>query len=353
MIKTFDKLGCFLREVKKFYTHDKYISKNFLKFFPFFQKIIKKITIENNWFRIEDLLITFDQWGETLKKEKLECWINKYSFLIAKKSKKILVIMPGNIPMVGFHDFLCVLLSGHKIIIKLSKEDNLLIPFLCRIIIHEKPILKNMIKFTNNVFYEEFDYVIATGNNNTARYFEYFFRKYPILLRKSRTSVSVLQGDETEEELISLNQDILTYSGRGCRNVGKIFIPYGYDVHLILRKSFISEYITKNYKYTDNYRYYLSIYIMNEVSFQRNHFVLFKEEKNDHSPISVVYYEFYENLNQVRKIILEKKNHIQCIVSKNFLEKEIPFGKTQHPKLEDYADEIDTIEFLTGYFNMN
>ncbi len=347
MIKTFDKLGSFLREVKKFYSHDKYLSKHYKKFFSSFIKILKKITIENNWFRIEDLLITFDQWGKTLKKEKLESWMSKYYFP-NKKYKKILVIMPGNVPMVGFHDFLCVILSGHKIIIKLSEEDNLLLPFLCKMIIHENPMLKNKIKFTNNIFYEKFDCVIATGNNNTSRYFEYYFRKYPVLLRKSRTSVAVLQGKETEEELILLNKDMLTYSGRGCRNVGKIFIPHDYNVHCILQKSFISEYITKNYKYTDNYKYYLTIYTMNKVSFQKNHFVILKEEKNYHSPISVVYYEFYNNLNQLKKIIVEKSNDIQCIVSKNFLEKETFFGKTQYPKLENYADEIDTIQFLNG-----
>ncbi|WP_185871543.1 acyl-CoA reductase [Blattabacterium cuenoti] len=345
MIKAFDILGCFLREVKKFYAHEKYLSKCYKKFFYSFQKIIKKVTIENSWFRIEDLLITFDQWGKNLEKGKLESWMNKYS-LNKRNSKKVLVIMPGNVPMVGFHDFICVILSGHKIIIKLSEEDNLLLPFLCRIIIHEKPILQKRIKFSNNILNEKFDFVIATGNNNTTRYFEYYYRKYPILLRKSRTSVSVLQGTETEKELVSLNKDMLTYSGRGCRNIGKIFIPHNYDVYLILEKSLICEYITKNKKYIDNYKYYLSIYTMNQVSLKKNHFLLFKEEKNYHSPISVVYYEFYNNLNQLKKTIIEKKNHIQCIVSKNFLEKEIPFGKTQYPKLEDYADGIDTIQFL-------
>ncbi|WP_185857852.1 acyl-CoA reductase [Blattabacterium cuenoti] len=347
MIKTFDRLGSFLREVNNFYTHKKSFSQDYKEFFPPFQDLIKKITITNDWFRIEDLLITFDQWGKNLKKEKLEYWMSQYK-LKKKNIKKILVIMPGNIPMVGFHDFLCVILSGHKIIIKLSKEDNLLLPFLCKIIIHENPILKNKIKFTNNIFCEKFDYVIATGNHNTARYFEYYFKIYPMLLRKSRTSIAVLQGNETEKELIYLNRDILTYSGRGCRNVGKIFIPHNYDIHLILKKSSVYEYVTKNYKYIDNYKYYLSIYTMNKVFFQKNHFVIFKKEKNDYSPISVVYYEFYnkKNINQLKKIILEKKEHIQCIVSKNFLEKEIYFGQTQYPKLEDYSDEIDTIQFL-------
>ncbi|WP_185863143.1 acyl-CoA reductase [Blattabacterium cuenoti] len=347
MIKTFDKIGSFLREVNEFYVHKKCLSKYSQKFFSSFQKTINKVTTTNDWFRMEDLLITFSQWSKNLKKEKLEYWMSKYS-ITKKKTKKILVIMPGNVPMIGLHDFLCVILSGHKIIIKLSEEDNLLLPFLCNMMIYEKPMLKNKIKFTKNIFHEKFDCVIATGNNNTARYFEYYFRKFPVLLRKSRSSIAVLQGNETEEELISLNKDMLTYSGRGCRNVGKIFIPYNYNLNLILKKSFISEYITKNYKYTDNYKYYSSIYTMNKISFQKNHFLIFKEENNFYNPISVVYYEFYNDLNQLKKTILnlKNKNNLQCIVSKNFLEKEILFGKTQYPKLEDYADEIDTIQFL-------
>ncbi|WP_185862037.1 acyl-CoA reductase [Blattabacterium cuenoti] len=347
MIKTFNELGSFLREFKKFYANDKYISKNFKIFFTPFKKELKKITIKNSWFRIEDLLITIDHWGMILKKEKLENWINKYSLNEKKNNlKKVLVIMPGNIPMVGFHDFLCVLFSGHNIIIKLSQEDNLLIPFLCKIIIFKKPILKYRIKFTKNIFYERFDYVIASGNNNTARYFEFFFRKNPILIRKRRISIAVLQNNEKEKELINLIKDILTYSGRGCRNVGKIFIPYDYNIHFILKKSFVSEYITKNYKYKDNYKYNLSIYTMNKIPIIKNNFLILKEEKNYYSPISVVYYEFYKDLNKLREIIKKNNQYIQCIVSNNFLQKEINFGKTQYPKLEDFSDGIDTIKFL-------
>ncbi|WP_185872116.1 acyl-CoA reductase [Blattabacterium cuenoti] len=347
MIKTFNEIGFFLRKFKKYYKYNKnkYIPKYYKNCFLDLKKIFQKITIKNSWFREEDLLISIDQWGNSLKEEKLESWINKYS-LKKKNSKTVLVIMPGNIPIVGFHDFLCVLLSGHNIIIKLSEEDNLLFPFLCKIIINKKYILKHKIKFTKNIFSEKFDYVIASGNNNTARYFEYYFSKYPLLLRKSKISIAILQGNEKKEELINLNKDILTYSGRGCRNVGKIFIPYNYDINLILEKSFIYEYVTKNSKYIDNYKYFLSIYTMNNIIFQKNHFLIFKEEHNFFSPISVVYYEFYNNLNQLKKIITNNNQYIQCIVSKNFLKKEIHFGKTQYPKLEDYADGIDTILFL-------
>ncbi|WP_185858423.1 acyl-CoA reductase [Blattabacterium cuenoti] len=347
MIKTFDKLGFFLREFKKFYTNDQYDSKDIRIFFPFFKKIFQRVTITNSWFRTEDLLITISHWGKILQKEKIKSWIKTYSLKKKKnQSKNVLVIMPGNIPMVGFHDFLCVLLSGHNIIIKLSEEDNLLLPFLCKVIIHENPMLKYKIKFTNNIFSEKFDYVIASGNNNTTRYFEYYFRKYPILLRKRKTSIAVLQNNEQEKELVGLVKDIITYSGRGCRNIGKIFIPYYYNIHLILKKSFVSKYIINNYKYMDNYKYFISIYSMNNIPVKKNNFLIFKEEKNYHSPISVVYYEFYNDLNKLKKIIKKNNQHIQCIVSKNFLEKEICFGKTQYPNLEDYADDIDTIQFL-------
>ncbi|WP_185869505.1 acyl-CoA reductase [Blattabacterium cuenoti] len=346
MIKIFDELGSLFREFNKFYLHEKYISKHFKKFFIPFQKILLKITIINSWFSIEDLLITIDQWGKTLKKEKLKNWIKKYDINKNNNLKKVLVIMPGNIPIVGFHDFLCIILSGFNIIIKLSEEDNLLLPFLCKILVYKKPELKNKIKFTKNIFNEKFDYVIATGNNNTARYFQYFFRKKNLLLRKRKTSIAILQGNEKEKELISLNKDILTYSGRGCRNVGKIFIPYDYNFFFLLKNSYTYEYITNNYKYMNNYKYYLTICKMNQIPIYKNHFIILKNEENYYSPISVVYYEYYKNLNILKKKIKKNNKKIQCIVSKNFYKKEINFGQTQYPILEDFSDGIDTIKFL-------
>ncbi|AGD98053.1 phosphoserine aminotransferase [Blattabacterium sp. (Blatta orientalis) str. Tarazona] len=347
LIQTFDKLGLFLREFKKFYAHEKYISGNFKKFFFPFQNIIKKIPIINSWFRTEDLFITIEQWGKILTKEKLEYWLNKYSFIKKKNQiKTILVIMPGNIPIVGFHDFLCVLLSGHRILIKLSEEDNLLLPFLGKIITHINPLLEKKIKFSKNFFKEKYDSVIASCSNNTARYFEYYFRKYPMILRKRRTSIAILQGNESKKDLISLNKDILTYSGRGCRNVGKIFIPNNYDLHLILDQNLLS-YVMKNYKYIDNYNYYLSIYTLNNIVIKRNPMMILIENKDYHSPISVVYYEFYSNLNQLKKLIHKNRKHLQCLVSRNICKNEVDFGKTQFPKLWDYSDNIDTMKFLT------
>ncbi|AER40759.1 MAG: acyl-CoA reductase [Flavobacteriales bacterium] len=349
MIQIFDKLGCFLREFKKFYVHEKYISSHFKKFFYPFQDLVRKIPTINSWFRIEDLLITIEQWGNVLEIGKIESWMNKYPFIKNKSIKTVLVIMPGNIPIAGFHDFLCVLLSGNRILIKLSKEDNLLLPFLCNIITYIDPSLKNKIKFTNNFFKEEYNCVIASGSNNTARYFEYYFRKYPILIRKRRTSIAILQGNESKEDLISLNKDILTYSGRGCRNVGKIFIPDNYSLHKILDYHLLKYYlyIMKNKKYIDNYNYYLSIYTMNRIiSMKKNDLIIFIENKKYHSPISVVYYEFYKDLNDLKIYIQKNKEHLQCIVSKNVFQNEVDFGKTQKPQLSDYPNNIDTIKFI-------
>ncbi|WP_185855954.1 acyl-CoA reductase [Blattabacterium cuenoti] len=347
IIEVFDKLGCFLREFKKFYEKEKKTSSPFTKFFYPFQNLIEKIPLKNSWFRRKDLLITIGHWGDLLQKDKIESWIKKYYFeSFPKKKKTVLVVMPGNIPMVGFHDFLCVLLSRHRILIKLSEEDNLLLPFLCKIIIDINPLLEKEIKFTKNIFKEEFSYVIATGSHNTSRYFEYYFRKYPMILRKSRTSIAIIQGNEKKQNLMLLNRDIFTYSGKGCRSVGKIFIPYNYDLNLILEKSYPFEYIKKNKKYIDNYNYYLSIYTMNKIPLIKNSLVLFKEEKNYHSPISVVYYEFYKNLNHLKSSIQKNKEHLQCIIANDIFSNEVAFGNAQFPKLEDYADNIDTIQFL-------
>ncbi|WP_238784937.1 phosphoserine aminotransferase [Blattabacterium cuenoti] len=314
------------------------------------KKVIQKTIIKNNWFQIEDLLLSIEQWGLTLTKENLEYWINKEYLKKNKKIKNVLVIMPGNIPIAGFHDFLCVLISGHNIIIKLSQKDNVMLPFLCNIIKQENITLKYRIKFTKNIFKEKYDCVIATGNNNTARYFEYYFRNKHLLLRKNRTSIGVLRGNENDEDLISLNKDILSYSGRGCRNVGKIFIPYKYNINSIFEKSFLYQNILKkNKKYMDNYKYYLSIYNMNRVNIKNNSFMIFLEKKNHYySPISVIYYEYYKDLKKLRDNIMnDKKEYIQCIVSKNFLKGETSFGKTQYPKLDDYADGMNTIKFLS------
>lgn len=355
MIRTFDKLGEILREFRKFYINKKlknsFISNNEIKkFFPYMKKVFQKISINNSWFHMEDLLLSIDQWGKTLTKKNLEYWIDKQFHKINNnnKEKNVLVIMPGNIPMAGFHDFLCVIISGYKITIKLSQKENFLFPLLCKIMKHINPILESKIEFTENIFKGKYDYVIATGNNNTARYFEYYFRKKPLLLRNNRTSIAILQGNEKEEDIIFLNKDILTYSGRGCRNVGKIFIPYKYNISCILEKSYLYKYITRNQKYMDNYKYYLSIYKMNKICIKNNDFLIFKEDKNYFSPISVVYYEYYKNLDKLRKSILINKKYLQCIVANNFLKEEIYFGKTQFPKLEDYADEINTIQFLSS-----
>ncbi|WP_185850888.1 acyl-CoA reductase [Blattabacterium cuenoti] len=343
LIRTFDKLGFLLKEFKEFYTEKNNFSESKKNFF-LFMNYLKKISDKNTWFRIEDLLITIEEWSILLRIERLEEWINKYSFE-KKKKKTVLVIMPGNIPIAGFHDFLCVILSGHRILIKLSKEDDLLFPFLCNIITYINPSLKKMIKFSKNFSKEKYDIVIASGSTNTARYFEYYFRDYPLLLRKSRTSIAILQGDESNKDLVSLTKDILTYSGRGCRNVGKIFVPNNYDFRLLL-VNMTSSYIMKNPKYVNNYNYYHSIYTMNNIPMKKNNIIILIENKKLFSPISVIYYEFYSNLNKLKNNISNNREHLQCIVSKNIFPYETYFGNTQYPNLLNYSDGFDTMKFI-------
>ncbi|WP_185877796.1 acyl-CoA reductase [Blattabacterium cuenoti] len=341
IIKSFVTLGKLLSEFKNIYKK-KYRYTYFNKFFVEFESLLTK----KQWFLKEDLIISFDYWSKVLKKDKIESWIEKYP--INRNQKNVLVIMPGNIPMAGFHDLLCVILSGNNIIIKLSEKDNIIIPIICRILINENSSIKNKIKFTKNFLNEKYDCVIATGNNNSFRYFNFFFLKknIPSLIRKNRISISVLQGNENKNDLLNLSKDILYYYGRGCRNVGKIFIPYNYNIDLILKSSYICRYVKKNRKYMNNYKYYKSIFIMNKINFFKNEFLILKKEKKYNSPISILYYEFYKNLENLKKNIYNYHKNIQCIISKNFIKEEIHFGTSQYPKLEEYPDKIDTIKFL-------
>ncbi|WP_185873208.1 acyl-CoA reductase [Blattabacterium cuenoti] len=341
MIKSFVNLGKLLLEFKNIYKK-KYINTYFNKFFTEFKILLNK----NQWFLKEDLIISFDYWSKVLKRDKIE-YLIKGSCRYCKK-KTVLVIMPGNIPMAGFHDFLCVILSGNNIIIKLSEKDNIIIPIICKILINENPSIKKRIKFTKNFLKEKYDCVIATGSNNAFRYFNFFFKKknIPSLIRKNKISISVLQGTENNNDLLNLSKDILYYYGRGCRSVGKIFIPYNYDINLILKSSYSCQYVRKNNKYMNNYKYYKSIFKINKISFLKNEFLILIKEKKYYNPISVLYYEYYKNLKNLKENINNFRKNIQCIVSKNFVKEEIDFGKSQYPKLEEYSDKINTIKFL-------
>jgi hypothetical protein len=253
--------------------------------------------------------------------------------------------MAGNIPLVGFHDFLSVLISGHHVLVKQSSNDKHLLPYLSKYLEYVEPQFKEKIKFTSEKV-ENFDAVIATGSNNTARYFEYYFKGKPSIIRKSRNSVAVLTGNETHEDLKNLSEDIFRYYGLGCRNVSKLFVPKDYKFDSFFESLYHWHPIIEKAKYANNYDYNKAVYLMSEFDMLENGFFMIKEDESYSSPIATVYYEHYDNLDELKEKIQDDKEQIQCIVSNGFIENEIPFGNTQKPQLWDYADSVDSVKFL-------
>lgn len=302
----------------------------------------------NPWFTNENMESAINAIAESLTKEKLEKWLKPYVQKIeeSQKPKRIGVIMAGNIPLVGFHDFLCVLISGNQFLGKLSSVDRILLPKLSEVLIEIEPEFKEIINFTEEKL-EDFDAIIATGSNNTSRYFEAYFSKYPNIIRKNRNGIAVLAGNESPEQLELLADDVFLYFGLGCRNVSKLFVPKNYDFATMMEAFKKYEEYSNHNKYFNNYEYNKAIYLVNSDQHYDNGFVLLKEDNRFSSPISVLYFEYYDDLSALKTYLDEKVEEIQCIVadSKVFTNS-VEFGKAQHPELWDYADGIDTMEFL-------
>jgi hypothetical protein len=247
--------------------------------------------------------------------------------------------------LVGFHDFISVLLSGHKVLVKTSSNDQHLLPFLAKYLISIEPKLVNYITFVEGKL-EGFDAVIATGSNNTARYFEFYFKDKPSIIRKSRNSVAVLNGQESKEQMIALGEDVFRYFGLGCRNVSKIFVPKDYNFDAFFGGMFPYQDVIKYEKYINNYDYNKAVFLMSNFNLLDNEFLIIKEDSSYASPISSVFYEFYENLDDIKLRLQAENEQIQCIVSNDLIENSVAFGQTQKPNLWDYADNVDTIKFL-------
>ena len=261
--------------------------------------------------------------------------------------KKVAVIMAGNIPAVGFHDLLCVLLSGHTILIKVSSDDPTLIPFLAGMLIYYNEEFAPSINFSEGKLIN-FDAVIATGSNNTAKHFEYYFGKYPHIIRKNRSSIAILNGKETKEELTELGKDIFYYYGLGCRNVSKIYVPQGYKFDTLFESVYDYKYVLDNKKYNNNYEYNRAIYLLDLIPFLDNNFLIIREKEDLHAPTSVLFYETYTNQESIVEKINSLMPNLQCIVSNFEIEglKTIAFGHTQEPTIFDFADNVNTIDFL-------
>lgn len=317
---------------------------------PFYSALTENINRSvhyNGWFTRENILFAIKQWSCALTRENLDHWLRPYQFG-KTNSKTVGIIMAGNIPLVGLHDFLSVLISGHKVLVKQSSNDKLLLPVIADYLISIAPEWKDQIEFVPDTGekMKNFDAIIATGSNNTARYFEYYFRGKPSIIRKNRNSVAVLTGKETREELSALGEDIFRYFGLGCRNVSKLYIPENYDFDPFFETIFPWGSLINNAKYANNYDYNKAVYLMSEFKLLDNGFLILKEDENFGSPIATLFYEKYRDQESLKDNLESKKEEIQCIVSRGFVKDEVAFGKSQAPQLWDYADGVDTLDFL-------
>ena len=315
-------------------------------FFNAFQDLILLSKSHNGWYTPENVYFSVQSWAKALTAENLEKWLSVYDFNnFEKNNKTVGLILAGNIPLVGFHDFLSVLITGHKVLVKTSSNDQHLLPFLASYLISVNAEFKNKITFVDGKL-ENFDAIIATGSNNTARYFEYYFKEKPSIIRKNRNSVAVLNGSESKEQMVALGEDIFRYFGLGCRNVSKIFVPENYNFDLFFNGMFPYQDVIKYEKYANNYDYNKAVFLMSNFNLLDNEFLIIKEDKSYASPISSVFYEFYDDLTILQERLKLESEQIQCIVSNHLIEKSIDFGHTQQPDLWDYADNVDTIKFL-------
>ena len=296
----------------------------------------------NPWFTPENVRKAINSIAEELTIENLIKWTDAYPSLhLETDPLKIGVIMAGNIPLVGFHDYLSVLMTGNNLIAKTSTKDNELIIYINNLLCSVNPEFATRTEFTEGTL-SGFDAVIATGSDNSSRYFEHYFSKYPHIIRRNRNSVAIIEGDETEAELESLGEDIFSYFGLGCRNVSKLYLPKGYELASLIRHWEKFDMVISNLKYANNYDFNKAVFLINKEAFYDTGHLLLKEENKISSPVAVLNYEFYESQEAVKQQTELMKEKIQCIVGRH----NIPFGQAQSPHLWDYADGIDTIEFL-------
>lgn len=306
--------------------------------------LLEKAKNKNRWFTEENCSYSLNEIIKWLEKDALENWIKSYT-PTPNNSKMVGIVMAGNIPLVGFHDLLCVLISGHLAKVKLSSQDDVLIPFLVNILVKEDSRWHQRISFVDRL--NAIDAVIATGSDNSARYFEHYFKAVPSIIRKNRTSVAVIMGDETPGEFKLLAHDIFSYFGLGCRNVSKLYLPLNFDLNNFFEPFSLFKTLVDHGKYGNNYDYQKSIRLISSKPFHDFGFLVMEESTQLVSPIAVSYFEYYKTQDQLKELLESNAHKIQCITSaKGWFSGSVPFGKAQQPELNDYADNIDTLRFL-------
>jgi hypothetical protein len=304
--------------------------------------ILRRARDKNQWFVKENSIKALRSITKMLEKGVLAPWMDQYrsDFKPEQPARRVGVIMAGNIPAVGFHDCLCVLISGHHLIARCASDDALIIPFLLDVLTKIEPRFNDRITIVERL--EGMEAVIATGSNNSARYFDYYFSKYPHIIRKNRNSLAVLTGEETHEELIALGEDIFAYFGLGCRNVSHLFVPEGYNFNPFFEAMEKYSALLNHNKYMNNYDYHRSLFLLELIPFLTNNFLIVRENDGLATPVSVLHYRYYADRTFVEKQIEEAADLIQCRVGAGG----IPFGTTQSPGVSDYADNVDTMKFL-------
>ncbi len=314
-----------------------------------FQDLIANEPVHNPWFTEEYVTRAVRGIVHMLDKTTLHRWLDSYGAVLGNREKQARVglVMAGNIPLVGFHDLMCVLAAGHRALARPSSRDDRLIRAVADVLARIDPSMKQQIEFTDG-YLKGVDAVIATGSDNSARYFESYFRNTPHIIRRNRNGIAVLTGSESREELELLGDDIFTYFGLGCRSVTKLYLPESFDIKKLMEALEIFSHLSRHHKYGNNVDYYRAIYLMNRIPFYDNGVLLVKEDQAIASPVGVVFYERYSDIGTVREVMASRRDEIQCCVS---LHPAIPDailpGTAQDPRPWDYADGIDTIRFLT------
>lgn len=305
-------------------------------------QLINRQESYNSWFTKENVRKAMLALGNQCDKVQLENWLDSYSFN-SNNPKKVAIIMAGNIPLVGFHDFLCVLMSGHSAVCKMSSDDKTLLPALVSVLNNFEPELETRISLSTGRI-GDVNAVIATGSDNSLKYFEQYFGKYPHLFRANRTSVAVITGEETEEDFERLGRDIFDYFGLGCRNVSHLLVPENYKWEKFFKGIVNFGEIINHHKYCNNYDYNKTIYLMNRHNLLDNNFVLLFESEDLHSPLSMIHYHTFKEQKEIEEYLIGHESKIQAVVGRDY----IPFGQAQCPALNDYADGVDTMFWLNS-----